>query len=153
MFMKTFQVRKQFSKNKEDNMKITHTRRCWYVFVISIVMLSWLCAGDAFSQSSGNYRIERSVLDAGDGDRNSANYALCDSLGQVSGTAISTSSSYRHIPGFYECSITGGSPPPPTPTSTNPIPEPGTLILFGSVVVGLFMLVRRTLNKKKAIRK
>ena len=133
-------------------MKITHTRRCWYGLVISIVMLTWLWAGEAFCQSSEHYRIERSVLDAGGGDRNSANYALCDSLGQVSGAAVSTSNCYRHIPGFYECAITEEPPPPPpTPTPTDPIPEPGTLILFGSGVVGLFILVRRRLNKKNAI--
>ena len=133
-------------------MKITPTRRCWYGLVISIVMLTWLWAGDVFSQSSAHYRIERSVLDAGGGDRNSANYTMCDSLGQFSGVAVSTSSSYRHIPGFYECAITGGPPPPPpTPTPTNPIPEPGTLILFGSGVAGLFILVRWKLNKKKTI--
>jgi hypothetical protein len=112
-----------------------------------MIALIWLCPGDAFSQSSANYQIARSVLDAGGGDRNSTMYAMCDSLGQVSGAAVSTSSNYRHIPGFYECGLTGGSPPPPPPPPPPAIPEPGTLILFGGGIIGLLILVRRRLKK------
>jgi len=127
-------------------MRTRHTRQCWLVCLISIVALVWLCPGDAFSQSSVNYRITGSVLDAGGGDRESASYAMCDSLGQVSGADVSTSSKYRHIPGFYECRLAAGPPPPPPPPPP-PIPEPGTLMLFGSGIVGLVILMRRTSKK------
>ncbi len=82
-------------------MRTRLTRQGWLVCLISMLALIWLCPGDAFSQSSANYQIAGSVLDAGGGDRNSASYALYDSLGQVSGVAVSTSSSYHYIPGFY----------------------------------------------------
>ena len=77
------------------------------MLVISIIALTWLYAGDALSQSSEQYRIEGSVLDAGEGERKSEMYAMCDSLGQVSGAVVSTSNSYRHLPGFYECGLIG----------------------------------------------
>ncbi len=128
-------------------MRTGHRRQYLLVGLSAMLALIWLCPGDAFSQANAHYRIERSVLDAGGGERESATYIICDSLGQVSGADVSTSASFRHLPGFYECRSAEG-PPTPTPTPTpNAIPEPGTLILFGSGLVGMLILIKRRLKK------
>jgi hypothetical protein len=144
-FFKTFQVS---DNGKEKNIMRATQRRCRYLLVISVIMLIWLSAGVAYSQSSANYQIERSVLDAGGGDRSSMNYGMCDSLGQPSGTTISTSSNYIHTPGFYECEVFSGSLPTPTPTP-QPIPEPGTLILVGIGLIGVLAFGKRKLKKRR----
>ena len=115
-----------------------------YLALIGVILLIWLNAGAIYGQSSANYRIQRSVLDAGGGDRGSANYSACDSVGQPSGTTISTSGNYIHTPGFYECDTQSGPGPGSDPTPTPPpIPEPGTLILFGIGLVGVFVFRRK----------
>jgi hypothetical protein len=117
--------------------------------MISVIVLIMMNAGMMFAQSSTNYQIEGSVLDAGGGDRNSASYLLCDSVGQPSGTTISISSNYTHIPGFYECNVQTGDPGlDPSPTPTTPIPESGTLVLFGTGVTGMFILLRRRMKHR-----
>ena len=126
----------------------TPQRRFRYPSLIGIIMLIWMSAGTIFGQSSANYQIQRSVLDAGGGDRNSSNYSVCDSVGQPSGTVISTSSNYIHTPGFYECNTQNGPGPDPTPTPP-PIPEPGTLILFGIGLIGL-LVFRKKIHIKRS---
>jgi hypothetical protein len=123
-------------------------RQCRYLLVLSVILLIWLNAGLASGLSSANYQIERAVLDAGGGERSSPNYSMCDSVGQPSGTAVSTSSNYIHTPGFYECNTQSGPGPDPTPTPGAPIPESGTLVLFGTGLLGLFLFMRRKLRKK-----
>jgi hypothetical protein len=126
----------------------------WYILLIIAIMLAWQGTEVAYSQANPNYRIEWSVLDAGGGERSSMNYRIWDSLGQPSGTVVSTSSNYIHVPGFYEdlgqSDPDPGSGPGPDPTSTPPpIPETGTLILFGTGLFGLFIFMRRRLRKRK----
>jgi hypothetical protein len=127
-------------------MKATQRRR-WHLLFISVIMLTWLSTGVVYGQSSANYQIERSVLDAGGGDRNSSNYGMCDSVGQPSGTVVSTSSNYIHTPGFYECNTQSGPGPEPTPTPP-PIPEPGTLVLFAIGLIGVLVFRRRIRSKR-----
>ena len=122
-------------------------RRLWYLLFTSIIVLTWLSAVTVYGQSSANYQIERSVLDAGGGDRSSVNYSMCDSVGQPSGTIVSTSSNYIHTPGFYECTVTTGPPPPPPPPPPA-ILEPGTLILFGIGLLGVLVFRRKMRSKR-----
>jgi hypothetical protein len=79
------------------------------------------------------------VLDNGGGERRSLNYNLCDSLGQLSGTIVSTSAQYIHILGFYECFVQS-SGPGPGPPPVMVIPEPGTMILLGLGLGGLLIV-------------
>lgn len=73
------------------------------LYVLNILLLTWLSTGATYGQSSANFQIQQSVLDAGGGARNSDSFSLCDSLGQVSGAGVSSSNSYQHTPGFYAC--------------------------------------------------
>jgi hypothetical protein len=146
MFSETFQV--SIDQRGENTMSTIQQHIC-YVCLLSLFLLIWLHSGVvAYGQSSTNYQIERSVLDAGGGQRNSSNYRTCDSVGQPSGTTISISSNYIHTPGYYECDTQSDPGPDPSPTPPAAIPEPGTLSLFGSGVLGLLILTRRKLNKK-----
>ena len=121
----------------------------WYILLISAMMLAWQGTQVAYSQASPNYQIERAVLDAGGGERISMNYRIWDSLGQPSGTVVSTSSNYTHIPGYYRDSTQSSPGPGPTPPPSNVIPEPGTLVLFGTGLLGLLIFVKRILKQKK----
>ncbi len=123
-------------------------RRYWHLLLISVILLIWLSAGTVYGQSSANYQIERAVLDAGGGERGSSHYSVCDSVGQPSGTAVSTSSNYIHIPGFYECNTQSGPGPDPTPTSP-PIPEPSTLILLGIGLIGVLVFRRKIRSERR----
>ncbi len=130
------------NNTQEEIMRTRQTRQGW--LVIGAIACIWLCAGNAFGPSGAQYQMTGSVLDAGGGSRTSEHYSVYDSLGQVSGADVSTSSHYQHIPGFYADDVTAWLPPTPPPTTTPaPIPEPGTLMLFGSGLVGLVMLMRR----------
>lgn len=76
-------------------------KRGWYVLCISTIMLTWLCASPAHSQSSPNYTLEWSVMDEGGGVRSSANHTLWHSIGQASGIATSSSAQYTNSAGYY----------------------------------------------------
>jgi hypothetical protein len=124
-------------------MKLTK-KHVWFLVISSMLVLCLLGQGQAVAQSSTNYRIERSVVDTGGGERRSLNYTVCDSLGQPSGTIVSTSAQYIHIPGFYECVVQSSGPPPIKTPPVTVVPEPGTMILLGLGLGGLLIVVRRT---------
>jgi hypothetical protein len=81
-------------------------------------------------------------MDTGGGERRSLNYNVCDSLGQLSGTIVSTSAQYIRIPGFYECFVQSVDPGPIQPPPVTVVPEPGTLILLGLGLGGLLIAIR-----------
>jgi hypothetical protein len=126
----------------------TYIQRVGYLLLISVIILTGVYSEVTYSQISPNYQTERSVLDAGGGERSSTNYRLYDSLGQPAVAAVSTSPNYVHTSGFSEGPEQSDPGPDPTPTPGSPIPEPGTIILFGTGVFGLFMLMRRKLRKR-----
>ena len=72
---------------------------------ICAVVFTWLTPTIAYSQSSANYVIERSVMDGGGGQRSSANYTLYHSLGQASGLGASSNDRYTNAAGFYASAV------------------------------------------------
>ena len=126
-----------------------YTQRVGYLLLISVIMLTGVYSEVAYSQASANYQTERSVRDAGGGERSSTNYRLNDSLGQSAVAAVSTSPNYVHTSGFSEDPEQSYPGSDPTPTPGPPIPEPGTLILFGIGMLGLLAIVRRKRTLKK----
>lgn len=88
---------------------MTKKRGFWYVSFISVMMLTWLCAGMAYSQSNTNYTIPWDVLDSGGGAGSSTNYLLSDSIGQTSDTGSSSSPHYTNYAGFLNEGGGGGT--------------------------------------------
>ncbi len=80
---------------------MTKRKNFWYGFCISVMLMPWLCSGNAFSQSSSpNYRIIWDVVDEGGGEQDSPNYLLASSIGQTSGIGTLSSPVYTNYVGF-----------------------------------------------------
>ena len=60
------------------------TKKIWHILFISIMMLTGLSAGVAYSQPGPNYKIKWSVLDGGGGPSRSGSYTVSSSIGQPS---------------------------------------------------------------------
>ncbi|MCP4312154.1 MAG: hypothetical protein GY790_12885, partial [Bacteroidetes bacterium] len=80
---------------------MTKKRRFWHVFCISAMLILWLYADNAYSQSSSpNYRVVWDVVDQGGGEQDSPNYLLASSIGQTSGIGTLSSPAYINYAGF-----------------------------------------------------
>ena len=72
----------------------------WFMLCLSVMMLIWLSAGVAYSQSSTNYAITWDVLEGGGGKSHSANYIILASIGQATAIGESSGSQYTNYAGF-----------------------------------------------------
>ena len=113
----------------------TSTRQFLATLFMSSLILTGLFNGIAYSKSGNDYQLTRSTLNAGGNIWTSTNYRMRGSLGQLPQTKISVSkktiSSLEPSPAHSENS------------TLTPIPEPGTLVLFGVGGFGLLILIRR----------
>ncbi len=77
-------------------------KKCWSILCMTVLALTWLWTGAAYSQSSTNYIISRDVLDGGGGTAGSTNYRLTSSIGQASDSGTSSSDHYTNSAGFID---------------------------------------------------
>ena len=80
-----------------------HRRWIGGVLLVPLILI-FIIAGTAYTQSSPNYRIIKSVIDQGGAPSHSSNHNLVDAVGQPSAIGPSGSASYRIAAGFF----TGG---------------------------------------------
>lgn len=76
-------------------------RKAWYLLFISTMIVIWLYPGMAYSQSTSQYTLKKSVIDGGGGVRSSVSYILSHSIGQPSGIGTASTSQYTLHAGFY----------------------------------------------------
>lgn len=69
--------------------------------LMSVFIGVWLCAGTAYSQSSGSYILDWNFFDGGGSLNHSPTYSLLDSVGQAFGAGSAVSDNYTNQDGFF----------------------------------------------------
>ena len=151
--------------------------RFWFLFIMSILVLTGLLSKTASGQSTEQYRIERSALNAGGGTWATSNHRIKGSLGQLSKTRISVSDNAVRSSELSagDAALSGqlsedsvpttdsdmfipeisGSESALTPSSLSevqtpaPVPEPGTFALFAAGMIGMVLFMKRIGMKRR----
>ncbi|GAK48859.1 hypothetical protein U14_00070 [Candidatus Moduliflexus flocculans] len=145
-------------------------KKIGWLIISNVIMLLYMQT--AYSQERGNYTIEWDVFDSGGGFTESSTDLLNQSIGQFAGIGASVSNEYTESAGFYAVleeaipiSVTPTplptEPPNPTPietpiipddldqepTSPTPVPEPTTLLLLSSGLLGGIVLFKKKIRR------
>ena len=78
-----------------------YTYKTW----LAGLMILFLLSGIILAQSSENYSLKKTVLDAGGGTASSASYQVKDAIGQPGLVGTMTSDSYQASAGFFAGSL------------------------------------------------
>jgi hypothetical protein len=145
-------------------------QKFWPLIFISILMLTGFSPEPASSQATGHTRTEKAMLNAGGGTWTTLNYRIKGSLGQLPRTRISVREKTLRssepsggdlallgqplkesisIPEISELESISVSPSPSDAQTPAPVPEPGTFLLFGAGMIGMFLLIKRTRRKRE----